>query len=388
MSEKAHINPQVLRWARETAKITLEQVAQHMKKTVHQIIAWEEGTDHPTIKQAETLAHYYRRPFAAMFLPRIPSDFQVLRDFRSNARGEFSTGLVFMMREVQEKQLWARAAFEEAGDPQLTFVGRFDRRVSAETVASDIRRTLAIETKAIGENPLKYWIQRAEAARIFVSLSSNFHTRMKLDSDEVKGLAIADPFAPFVFLNTDDWENSQLFTLVHELSHIWINQSGVSVDVCIDFREGQPTNIDPVELYCNEVAANALMPSGEIKERIRAGIASFSQVDALARQFRVSSLAMLYRLGNLSIISRRQLASFRKESDRQFQQYVAKQEAAAQRRPGSPDYYILQLRRNGRAFSQLVMDYYRGGHISGTEASRLLRVKLNNFPSLEKHLYR
>lgn len=390
MSEKAHINPEVLAWARKSANISVERAAQCVMRSTEKLREWENGEDQPTIKQAEKLAQLYSRPFAVFFLPRVPNDFQTLQDFRSKNRGEFSTAFIFMMREVQQKQIWASDAFRESGEDEVAFVGRFSRRHSVEVVASDIRKTLGIEHLPTGVKPLKYWIEKAEALRIFVSLSSNFHSRLKLNSEEVKGFAIADKFAPFIFLNSEDWENAQLFTLVHELAHLWINESGISVDTQVAFRDGEQRDINPVEVFCNKVAASALLPRTQLLSATHvSGELSFNKIEALSRKFGVSTLTMLYRLHDLNAITASQLGMWKKLSDKIYEQFLKNREAAQTvEREGGPNYYILQMRRNGRAFSQLVLDFYKGGFLSGSEASTLLKVKLNNLPKFEKHLYR
>ncbi len=390
MSDKAIVTPEVLKWARKTAKLPLEKAAASMGCSVERLQSWENGDDQPTIKQAQKLAHVYQRPFALLFLPEPPKDFKPLQDFRSNKQEEFSTALTFMIREVQEKQRWVRTMFEDNEERPLGFVGKFNRRTSPETVANDIRETLGIRSfEHRDASALKYWIKKAEAARIFVSLSSNFHPKAKLDTEEVKGFAIADRFAPFVFLNSDDYENPQLFTLAHELAHIWINQSGISVDTqTVSFRGAHNRKIDPVEIFCNKVAANALLPkeamvsAGEIYDLTR-----FDNVEQIARRYGVSNLTLLFRLHELGIINKRQFGGLKKIADLRFEAYEKKQ-AEGDKKSGDVNYYILQVRRNGKAFSQLVLDFYRGGQITGVEASHLLRVKLSNFSNFEQYVYK
>jgi len=132
-----------------------------------------------------------------------------------------------MMREIQEKQEWLRNFYMKTKGSKLPFAGKYNIKHDPVVVANDIRKTLGISIKDKPDKPLKYWIGKAEEKRIFIALSSNFHTRLKLNSDVFKGFVIADPFAPFIFLNSDDWDQGQLFTLVHELAHIWIGVSGM-----------------------------------------------------------------------------------------------------------------------------------------------------------------
>lgn len=387
MSEKAHITPSVLKWSRTTARYNLKRAAQATKYSVETIEAWEEGTEVPTVKQAEKLAHLYRRPFALLFLPSPPRDFTPLQDFRSKNRGEFSTALEFILREVQQKQAWARETFEENAETQVPFVGKFTRRSAPEVIAQDIRKTLGIVTSEYNGKGLKYWTKKTEESGIFVSLSSFYHTRMKLDSEEVKGFAIADPYAPFIFINSDDWDNSQLFTLVHELAHIWINQSGISVDIHGTLSPAGSTQIEPVETFCNQVASLALLPTVEL-ERIVSSKQKldYADVESISRQFNTSTLAVLYRLKNSNVISVKQFSAWKSESDHRFQLFLKREEEATRTSKGGPDYYVMQIRRNGQAFSHLVLDAYRGGQISGVEASNLLNIKINHFPAFENRL--
>lgn len=94
MAEKAYITPAVLKWARESAKMTEEIAASKVAVSVDKLLLWESGDEFPTIHQAQTLAKAYRRPFALLFLPEVPNDFQPLQDFRKANSGELSTASV------------------------------------------------------------------------------------------------------------------------------------------------------------------------------------------------------------------------------------------------------------------------------------------------------
>ena len=391
MAEKAYITPEILKWARVSAKISLEKAVATISKTCtkEKIEEWESPKckDFPTISQAEKLAKLYRRPLSVFFLPTIPTDFQTLRDFRSKKHGDFSTALIFMMREIHEKQHWISTLFSDNEERELDYVGRFNSRSLVEKVATDIRNTLEIVTTESSAKPLKYWIEKAEKQRIFVSLSSNFHTRLKLDSDEVKGFAIADKFAPFIFLNSEDWDNAKLFTLVHELAHIWINETGVSNDTQINFRDNVNSKIDPVEKFCNEVAANALLPEVELKSVLPSQNSfEFSHIVSISKQFGVSIPTLLIRLSNLNSISQIQYNKFKATSDKQFKEFLAKEDE--KKKEGFANPYYMWLNRNGKIFSQIVIDYYKGGQLSGLEASHSLNIKLNNFSKFEHYLYK
>lgn len=101
-----------------------------------------------------------------------------------------------------------------------------------EQIAADIVKTLQIHPASYKtDNPIKEWIDAAESVGIFVSRTSFIHSRLKLDLEKLQGFAISDPYAPFAFVNSGDWNAPQLFTLVHELAHIWIAETGISNEI-------------------------------------------------------------------------------------------------------------------------------------------------------------
>src|SRR5690606_8871461 len=228
MSDRAEINPVVLRWARETAKYSIDEAASKISVSPEKLMAWESGETMPTIRQAQHLAKTYRRPFAILFLSEIPKDFQPLRDFRAIGSAPLSTGSTFIIREIQQKQAWMSEINQDEGESPAPFIGRFSISDDPTTVSHDILQTLSITPGNYASNPMSEWIDHAESNGIFISRTSFVHPRLKLDAKEFQGFAIADPFAPFIFINSDDYDAPQLFTLVHELAHLWIDASGIS----------------------------------------------------------------------------------------------------------------------------------------------------------------
>ncbi len=386
MADKAYLTPKVLKWARESARIAPEPAAKRAGVSVEKMEEWESGTSQPTVRQAEELAKFYRRSFALFFLPDIPRDFQPLKDFR-RAAVPLGTASLFIIREMQQKQAWLREAFEEGGEPPLPFVGRFSLRSDPRRVAADVLATLQIAPAAYtAKSPLREWIARAEANGIFISRTSFIHSHLKLDSDELQGFAIADPFAPFVFINSDDWDAPQLFTLVHEIAHLWIAQSGVSNHTAPEFSHSVET--DPVELFCNQVAANALMPESLMRQLAAAAFASNEAVFQAAQKLGVSSFAFLVRALHLQLISPEAYRRLKRAADAAFREYVRQEEARKEREklrkePGGPNPYLLRLNKNGRLFTQVVLDAFRGGSIAPTQASNLLNTQINKIARFE-----
>src|SRR5690606_15659364 len=317
---------------------------------------------------------------------------QPLQDFRKSGSKSLTTSSIFIIREIQQKQAWISDVYSENQEEKLDFVGRFSIEDDPQSVAKDILDTLKINPALYKtDNPIKEWIDAAESNGIFVSRTSFIHSRLKLDSEELQGFAIADAHAPFVFVNSDDWNAPQLFTLVHELAHIWIAETGISNEVEPDLK--QKDKFHPVELFCNEVAANALMPKEIILNFDSASFNNSKDVFKVAKQLGVSSFALLVRALNLNIISLPIYQKLKKQADIDFAKYLKREaeKKAKQKekdKQGGPNYFLLQLNRNSRLFTQTVLDAFRGGFIEPTLASNLLNVQVNKFSKLESQLYR
>lgn len=392
MAERAFITAKVFKWARESAKMAEEIAAMKITVPVEKLREWEEGESFPTIRQAQKLAKAYKRPFALFFLPDIPNDFQPLQDFRITGSKELSTSSIFIIREIQQKQAWISEVNEENNENIVPFVGRFSLNDSPITVANDILKTLNINPLNYKtNNPILEWIDKAESNGIFISRTSFIHSRLKLDSNEIQGFAIADNYAPFVFVNSDDWNAPQLFTLIHELAHIWISETGISNEIEPSLKNTEGYN--QVELFCNEVAANALIPVEFIENLNQKAFANAKEVFKNAKRIGVSSFALLVRALNLNIITLNSYKKLKVEADFEFSEFL-KREAEKKARQkqkeksGGPNYFLLQLNRNSRLFTQTVLDAFRGGYIEPTQASNLLNVKVNKFPKLEAQMYR
>ncbi len=392
MPNKAFITPNVLKWARESARMTEEIAAAKVSVSVNKLKEWEDGISQPTIKQAQTLAKGYKRPFALFFLPEIPRDFQPLQDFRRKDSKTLGTGSIFIIREIQQKQAWISDINAENKEGKLPFVRKFSINESPEIVANDILNTLGIipaEYKT--GNPIKEWIDKAESKGIFISRTSLIHSKLKLDLEEIQGFAIADPFAPFIFINSDDWNAPQLFTLVHELAHIWIAETGISNEVESQIRHKD--DFLPIEIFCNEVAANALIPRQTISNLNNITFDNSKEVFKASKILGVSSFAFLVRALNLNLISTNVYKKLKIETDIEFNAFLKieiekKAKQKEKDKPSGPNYFLLQLNRNSKLFTQTVLDAFRGGFIEPTQASSLLNVQVNKFSKLEAQLYK
>lgn len=392
MAEKAYITAKVLKWARETARISEEAAASKVAVPVEKLLDWENGIDYPTIKQAQTLAKAYRRPFALLFLPDMPLDFQPLQDFRKKGSKCLSTASIFIIREIQQKNAWISEVFKENNESVVPFVGKFTINENPERVAKDILEVLDIDPMGYKyNNPITEWIDKSESKGVFISRTSFIHSKLKLDSAEIQGFAIADNYAPFIFINSEDWQAPQLFTLVHELAHLWIAETGISNDIEPSIDKNDDCNT--IEIFCNEVAANALMPKEYMRMLGAKAFENSKEVFKNAKLIGVSSFALLFRALNLNIISLQHYKKLKYFAEIEYNDYLRKEKEKKQKqkedkKSSGPSYFLLLLNRNSKLFTQTVIDAYRGGYIEPTIASNLLNTQVNKFSKLEAQIFR
>ncbi len=390
MAERAFITPEVLKWARKTAKMSEEKPASKAAVPVEKLRNWEKGKSQPTIRQAQILAKTYKRPLALFFLPEIPNDFKPLQDFRKKGSKDLGTASIFIIREIQQKQAWISELNKKNEEPKAAFVGRLSTKEKPEIVAKDILNTLKINPLDYEtENPIKEWIEKSESKGIFISRTSFIHSKLTLDSEEIQGFAIADPYAPFIFVNSSDWNAPQLFTLVHELTHIWFAESGISNEIYPIVEERNKYH--PIELFCNEVAANALIPKDFLTNLSEDAFKSTEKISKISKLLGVSSYAFIVRAHNLNLISNREYKKLKQKIDLGFQEFLRKDlERRTKRKEikGGPNPYLLRLNKNGRLFTQVVLDAYNGGFVEPNVASDLLNTPINKFSKLEAQLYK
>jgi len=178
----------------------------------------------------------------------------------------------------------------------------------------------------------------------------------------------------------------QLFTLIHELAHLWIAETGISNDIEIDSK-----NSNPVERFCNEVAANVLMPKGYFQSLDYKIFSNSKSVFKVAKQLGVSSYAFIVRALNLSIISIDHYKILKDQVQKDFEEFLLREEEKKQKakqKEGGPNPYLLRVNKNSRLFTQYVLDAFRGGSIEPTQASTLLNTSINNFSKLELQIYK
>ncbi len=379
-SVEALITPAVMKWARESMGLRLDEAAKKIGRPVEDVEGWEDGSRRPTMAQLRKASEVYKRPMAVFYLPKPPRDFTTLRDFRSLPDSEtrkFSADLALLIRAVDFRRRWLSDYLVGDGAEPLAFVGSVTLRTPPSQTAQNIRRTLEINTneiKGTTADALRYWIGKAEAAGIFIFRSRD------IPLDQARGFVMSDPYAPIVFINSRDAQAAQIFTLAHELAHVWLGHSGISnLEL-----SGRTTDQEAAEIerYCNQAAAEVILEPAEFRQMWpRLGGENLTQqIGKAARAFRVSDEVIARRLLQEGIIDNQTYKKVRAEGKRRWEQEDQHKKA------GPVRHSLRMATRNGHLFTRTIISGFRSGNISGRDASELLNVKINHFPQLAKEV--
>lgn len=388
------VNADIIRWARETAGLTLEEAVTKLHlhhargvSAVDRLTALERGEDEPTRPLLKRMAKQYRRPLVTFYMKAPPRkgdrghDFRTLPEDYSDADQALVDALI---RDVKARQGLVRAMLEDEEDTEaLPFVGSMSRSQGVSVVLSSIRDTLQVDMAEFRAQPsasdaFAFLRDRVELAGIFVLLIGNlgsYHTAIDLET--FRGFALADDIAPFVIINDQDGRSAWSFTLLHELVHIWLGQTGVS---------GWRAEIS-IEKFCNDVASEFLLPSSEVRQ-----LDIDSATDLQSAQTRIAQFATernlsssmvaykLYRMGTLDFERWRVLSQiFRKMwIDQRNQRRIRAREQEIR----GPTYYPVRRHRMGKALLGLVGSMLRAGAITTSRAAKVLGVKAKNVQNI------
>jgi len=365
MSQAALVNPSLLTWSRERAGLSTEQVAKKLPVKPDRVQEWEAGEAKPTFLQAQKWASVAHIPFGFLFLQQPPVEQLPLPDLRTVggiAPQRPSLELLDTVRDSIRKQDWYLEYLQNQEHQPLAFVGRFNSRSQVTEVVDDIRRTLGVNPDAARLDYDKYsraLIEAAEAAGILVMRSGIAlgNTHRKLEVSEFRGFAISNAYAPVVFVNSSDAPTARLFTLLHELAHIWIGSSGVS--------DGNTANGRDEERFCNAVAGEFLAPEAQFRALWSADVNWEDNLAPLATRFHISKLAIGRRALDLGYINQAQYSAYYRMILRTFQD----------KEGGAGDYYRNATAKNSARLSKAVLTEAMSGRMLLRDAGHLLGVQ-------------
>lgn len=291
---RVDIKPELLVWARQRAGIELEDLTERFPK----LPRWEEGDQAPTLRQLENFARATRTPVGYLLLAEPPEERLPIPDYRTMRGQEIrrpSPDLLDTIFLSQQRQEWYNEFARGAGEEALGFVDSLSTNTPVIEAARAMREALGFEVEERGPTwteALRRLIAQAEEIGVLVMVSGivGSNTRRKLNPEEFRGFALVDAFAPVVFVNGVDTKAAQIFTLAHELAHVWLGQSALS--------DAELTIVpdEAAERWCNQVAAEFLVPLEVLAPAFEPQRPLTDELDRLARRFKVSTLVVLRRI--------------------------------------------------------------------------------------------
>jgi len=371
---RVDVKPEMLRWAWERAGFDLGELTQR----IPQLSSWYQQDARPTLKQVEHFAKATHTPVGYLFLDAPPVERVPIPDLRTIGGGRIerpSPDLLDTLYLCQQRQEWYHDYARAFGEQPLPFVGSVAVTSNVETTAIDMRRALGFDLDERRRTPtwtdaLRAFIDQADSLGVLVMVSGivGNNTHRKLDPEEFRGIALSDDLAPLVFINGADTKAAQMFTLAHELAHLWLGESALS-DVGPLSSPSQE-----VEAWCNRASAEFLVPLDALRAEHREDAEFRSEVDRLARVFKVSTLVILRRIHDAGGMTRDQFkTAYAEEVDR----------LRAMPRGSGGDFYLSQAARLGKRFARALVSSTLEGQTLHRDAFRLLGIsKLATFRDL------
>lgn len=382
-TQEAFITPKIVRWARERLGETIETTAHRLKIQPQRVRSWEEGTELPTLRQAKRLAKKLSIPFGYLFLTSPPEVSSIpLPDFRTVSvadTSEASPDFIDLFNDVLVKHDWYKQYLLGEGQPPLKFVGRFSPDSPVTDVAESINETLEVEKhrdEAVSWSDfLRQLTRSAESAGAVVMKSGvvGANNKRVLSVDEFRGFAIADPIAPLVFINGRDAISAQIFTLIHELAHIWIGSAGISRP---DMRKKSSRQINAVERFCDEVAAEVLVPRHAFLRLWDEGASIDSNVHRLGSHFHVSSVVILRRAYDLDELG----------ADEYLPRFEREWRHEARPKSDGGNFYATIRVRNSNTLTDALVEGALQGRVLLLDAAKMLKVKIGTIEKLSERL--
>jgi len=363
---RVNVKPELLRWACERAGFDIGALT----KRIPQLPAWELGEKQPTFRQLENFAKATHTPFGYLFLSEPPKERVPIPDLRTpaNERIDYpSPDLLDTLYLCQQRQEWYRDFTLSMGEAPRKFVG--SARVTDDVVrsAARIRHTLGFDLDERRRLPtwtdaLRGFIEQADELGVLVMVSGvvGSNNRRKLNPQEFRGFALADPHAPLVFINGADTKAAQMFTMAHELVHLWLGQSALS--------DAEPA-LSPdhmVERWCNQVAAEILAPLESVRNEFDVDADLHTELDRLARLFKVSTLVILRRIHDVGAVTADEYWSAYREELNRIDKFP---------KSSGGDFYLTLGARVSKRFARAMVASTLEGRSSFTEAFRMLGFK-------------
>ena len=375
MSTEVNVNANMLTWAIARAGYELHDFTAMLPN----VQEWIEGTKKPTVKQLEGFSRKMHLPFGYLFLPDPPREKLPIPFFRTNntQATQVSVNVYDTILLMQQRQDWLRDYLRDNEFDPLPFVSKFNNRHNVQEIVADIRKTLGLNEKWASnfrtwQEALDHLILHIEDKGIIAVFNGIFenNTSRPIHVEECRGFVLVDPMAPFMFVNNADGKAAQMFTIVHELAHIWTGHSAG-----FDFRKLQPAN-DPIEILCDRVAAEFLVPESTFNEIWREN----PGINYASRYYKVSEIVIARRALDTGKIAKSQFFDF-------YEEYSKREFVKKENKTSGGDFYATTRKRLSITFAAHINNAVKSGKLLYRDAYKLTSLKGDTFQTFfSKHL--
>ncbi len=367
MSTRLDIKKEMITWAISRAGFELPAFTEKNPD----VQKWLDGEKKPTAKQLQDFSRKVYLPFGYLFLPEPPEEKLPIPYFRSNGTKDekVSINVYDTILLLQQRQDWLRDYLKESDFDPLPFVGRFQASDDIAAIANDIRKELDLKEYWASQfgtwtDALKHLVEMVEDRGIIISFSGvvahNVHRKIPIE--ECRGFVLVDDIAPFMFINSEDFKSAQLFTMAHELAHIWTGHSAG-----FDFRRLQPAD-DNIEKLCDQVAAEFLVPASTFNDVWNRN----PDTGRVARHFKVSEI----------VVARRALDTGKWTKDQFFDFYEAYRRSEFRKKESKSEggnFWATARKRLSSTFAAHVNQAVKSGELLYRDACKLTSMKGDTF---------
>lgn len=382
MVVRVAVEPSLLEWAKDRSKVPGSELEVKFPK----LPLWERREAQPTLKELEKYARATHTPIGFLLLAQPPTEVLPIPDFRTIADtpvGRPSADLLDTIYMCEERRDWFRDFARANQEDPVAFVGSLTVSTPIDEAANAMRELFGFGLEE--RSSYRSWsaavsgiADHAEDVGVLVMINGvvGSNTHRKLNPEEFRGFSLVDDLAPVVFINGADTKAAQMFTLAHELTHIGLGESG------LDDTDPRSTPTDDIERWCNQIAAELLMPLAVIRETFNPNADFTDELERLAAMFRVSTLAILRRVFDAGLLTTAEFRDAFTGEQARVLEIMASQSGGS----GGNFYNTTPVRTSKRFARAVIMSTHEGNTLYRDAARMLGFKKLSTLDELGQRL--
>jgi len=366
------IEPEVLKWLRESSGWKIEEVAKRLSTSAETVTEFESGKKSLTLKQLKILSASFKRPLAAFFLSKPKEEKPLPKDYRflPNRKDVFDKKTILAIRRSRSLQNISKELSLNINYETKTKVEKVELSENPDLVAEKYRKFFNLDWEK--QKKFKDAYQLFNYLRDVLENLNILVFQFSMPIEDARGFALVDETPAIIVINSKDGIEARLFSLMHEFGHVLLGETVIDIpEASLDIR-------DNIERWCNAFASSFLLPSQEAKklfEENRANLTGTETLNALSRKYKVSKAVLLVKMLNLNYISRQ-------EFENVVSRYVPKEtkKKVEREKKGismAPDKKCLS--EMGNKFISLIANNFDKKFITYTDALSYLSIKSKNF---------